>query len=150
VEGWEWISVQFGEDLTFNVWEGAFKGKKYQNGFVFYDGANHPVNQLTIDYQWGQKRHVPDTVRLTIDAGPQQLQVIGKTLGWFPLIKKGLWIQEVHASFEASLNGGPTRSGIGVVEHAWRVSKGQLVASMPGLFKVAAQTLGGRRRNVKT
>ncbi len=143
VEGWDWISVQFGEDLTFNVWEGWFGGRQYQNGFVFREGINHPVRRLKLQYHWSRKLHVPETVHLAIDAGTPQLEVTATTLGWFPLIKKGLWIQEIHTAVEANLNG-QTRRGIGVVEHAWRVSRRQLTASVPGLIKVAAQTLGGR------
>jgi hypothetical protein len=141
VEGWNWISAQFGEDLSFNVWEGFFGGKRYQNGFVFRDGNNHPIDELAIRFRWGRREHLRLESHLEIvDTSGTRLEVTAEALGQFPLLKKGLWIQETHASFSARQDG-KSLSGIGVIEHAWRPGRLGTFARVPEILGTAARVL---------
>ncbi len=141
VEGWNWISAQFGEDLSFNVWEGFFGGKRYVNGFVFHNGKNHPVEQLSISLQWGHREHVPlkSTVHIVCASGPR-LEVTAEALGQFPLVKKGLLIQETHARFTATSDS-HTRNGIGVIEHAWHAGRSGTLTRLPEFIGTMAKAM---------
>jgi hypothetical protein len=72
-----------------------------------------------VDYEWTRLQHVPRsaTITFTDDRG-ETYTVVAKALAQFPLFKKGLFIQETHARFEVEV-GGETRTGLGVLEHAW-------------------------------
>jgi len=141
VEGWDWISAQFGEDLAFNAWEGALAGKRYVNGFVHVDGTNHPIERLAVRYRWAERPHVMAEARLEITAGGRDHVVTARALAQCPLIKKGLWLQEVQASFSWS-GAGRRRPGIGVVEHAWRAGAVATARRLPQLIGAARHLLG--------
>jgi hypothetical protein len=121
ITGWEWLSAQFGEDLAFNatVWYPPNGEETIPGGFVTRDGSNRALVATSVDYQWTGLEHVPRraTIRFTDDEG-EAYTVVATALAQFPLFKKGLFIQETHARFELEL-GGETRTGIGVLEHAW-------------------------------
>ena len=142
VEGWNWISAQFGQEMSFNVTEMFYGGKRYVNGFVFYDGKNRPVREVNNHFHWGRRKHVPSSMDIEIiDASGGRMDVTAQALGHFPLIKKGLWIQETHARFTAS-SAGTIRNGFGVIEHAWHAGRLKALARAPELFRTAAQVLG--------
>ncbi len=141
VEGWNWISAQFGEELSFNIWEGFYKGKCYQNGFVFENGENHPVDHISIDFEWDRRKHVPLITQIKIAYGKKHhLDVSANSLAHFPLIKKGLWIQETHARFSAQSKGNK-REGIGVIEHAWHAGKLAILSRLPDLIKTGISVM---------
>ncbi len=142
VEGWNWISAQFGEDLTFNVWQGFFEGKPYANGFVFSDGKNSGVVKLNISFEWGAREHIP--AKTFIDFTTRDgsaYRVTASTLARFPLVKNGLWLEEIHASFTIARNGGPERLGVGVIEHAWHAGTFKTLRHAGELLKAAGQVL---------
>ncbi|MCA9772309.1 MAG: hypothetical protein KC466_07860 [Myxococcales bacterium] len=119
IEGWNWISAQFGEDLSFNAWEGWFEGRRYLNGYLHRGGENHALRRVDLTYRWTRARHLPASARLVLtDDEGVTLEVEARPLGNCPLVKRGLWIEEIFASFTARV-GGEAREGIGVVEHAW-------------------------------
>ena len=141
IEGWNWISVQMGEELAFNVWELQYQGRRYINGFVFQEGAVQPVTDVEIRFDWTARVHVPRVVQILIsDASGRKTTVAGEALGHFPLVKEGLWIQETHGRFSAE-QGSQRFSGIGVIEHAWRPSRLELMARIPHLLGVAGRVL---------
>jgi hypothetical protein len=121
ITGWEWLSAQFGEDLAFNatVWYPPDGEETIPGGFVTRDGENRALVATSVDYEWTGLEHVAQraTIRFTDDKG-EEYTVVATALAQFPLFKKGLFIQETHARFELTL-GGETRTGIGVLEHAW-------------------------------
>ena len=138
VEGWDWISAQFGEDFTFNAWEGLMGGQRHVNGFVHRDGDNYPIERLAIDYRWADRAHVIAEARLAISAGGREHVVTARTLAQCPLVKKGLWIQEVYASF---CREGDRRPGIGVIEHAWHAGTMGTLRRLPQLLGAARHVL---------
>ena len=141
IEGWNWISVQLGEDLAFNIWELWYQGRRHINGFVFRDGSTYAVDEVEIEYDWARREHVPRAVRIVItDVSGNTITVHGAALGQFPLVKEGLWIQETHAQFTTE-QGSESRNGIGVIEHAWRPSRLQLIARTPHLLGAAARVI---------
>lgn len=141
IEGWNWISAQFGEELSFNIWEGFFDGERYANGFIFHGGWNHPVESVNIQFKWDFRKHVPSDAHLVINYGwGKRLEISAHALGQFPLVKKGLWIQETHADFE-TIAGGKQIRGIGVIEHAWRAGKFGTLARFHELAGAAARVL---------
>lgn len=141
IEGWNWISAQFGEDLSFNVWEGFLGGKRYLNGFVFREGKNHPIERLNIFFQWGRRNHQPKRAELEIEYGHgKRLDLTAHALGQFPLFKKGLWVQEAYAKFKARVNG-RDRDGFGVIEHVWNAGMLRTIARAPQIAGIAARLL---------
>ena len=141
IEGWNWISVQLGEDLAFNVWELWYQGHRHINGFIFRDGVTHAVEKVEIELVWAGRMHVPQAVRISIrDASGGSTSVHGEALGHFPLVKEGLWIQETHARFTAESSTQQSH-GVGVIEHAWRPSRLQMMARTPHLVGVAGRVL---------
>ncbi|RLB41574.1 MAG: hypothetical protein DRH30_06545 [Deltaproteobacteria bacterium] len=137
VEGWNWISAQFGEGLSFNVWEGFLGGERYVNGFVHREGTNRAVVRLELKYRWPKRMHVPESAFLNIvDEKGDRYQVTASSLGHCPLIKSGLWIEEVFAGF--TLNDGHTEhEGIGVIEHAWHAGSRRTLLGMRQLLRAA-------------
>ena len=121
VIGWEWLSAQFGTDLAFNatVWYPPGADATIPGGFVTRDGENRALVATRVDYEWTRLEHVPAraTITFTDDQGEEYV-VTATALAQFPLFKKGLFIQETHARFETTV-GGETRTGLGVLEHAW-------------------------------
>lgn len=119
--GWEWLTAQFGEDLAFNatVWYPPEGDASVPGGFVTRDGENRALVATAVDYEWTGLEHVPRaaTIRFTDEQG-EEYEVRATALAQFPLFKKGLFIQETHARFETTV-GGTTRTGLGVLEHAW-------------------------------
>ena len=140
VVGWNWISAQFGEDLTFNAWEGEFGGQRYVNGFVHTDGINHPIERLAIEYGWARREHIVAEARLELTAGGREHVVTAHALAQCPLVKNGLWLQEVYASFSWA-GEGRRRPGIGVIEHAWRSGTLGAVRRWPQLVGAARHIL---------
>ena len=121
ITGWEWLTAHFGEDLAFNatVWYPPGADATIPGGFVTRDGSNRALVATAVDYEWTRLRHVPRSATITFtDARGEDYTVRATALAQFPLFKKGLFIQETHARFELDL-GGETRTGIGVLEHAW-------------------------------
>ena len=139
VEGWNWISAQFGEELAFNATEGFQDGKVFNNGFVFINGENHPVTQVTIRFTWDRQTHVPAATRIDIHYGEnKQLRVEASALAQFPLVKKGLWIQETPARFVAHTRGTQIK-GMGVIEHAYHVGTLGALSRSPRFLKALAK-----------
>lgn len=142
VEGWNWISAQFGDDLAFNVWEGFFGGRPYVNGFVFRDGENSGVERLSVRFHWGEREHIP--ARTELDFGTHDgssYRVTVSTLARFPLVKNGLWLEELHSSFTLIRNGGAERMGVGIIEHAWHAGMLKSLRYSGELLKAAGQLI---------
>jgi hypothetical protein len=131
LEGWNWISGQFGEDLSFNITQTHEAGRAFDNGFVHRDGANHAIAQSEVDFRWGRQPHRPSSARLTIrEVGGASHVILARALAGFPLVKGLVWIEETHARFEWEL---PTvrREGQGVMGHVWRASPLALLRRAP-------------------
>ncbi len=142
VEGWNWISAQFGSDLTFNVWQGFYEGRPYANGFVFRDGENSGVVSLEIRFEWGERKHIPRRTEILFGTRDgSSYRAVATTLARFPLVKNGLWLEEVHAGFSLSRNGGPERLGVGIIEHAWHAGMLKTMRHSGEILKAAGQVL---------
>lgn len=141
VEGWNWISAWYGEDLSFNIWEGFLDGKRYVNGFIFRDGKNYPVEKLNIRFEWGDRKHEPQKTLIEItDSEKRVYWVTALALGHCPLVKKGLWLDESYNSFQIE-EGKSTRRGVGIIEHAWHAGTLGTLKGMPLLLGAARKLL---------
>lgn len=122
IRGWRWISVQFGADLSFNLWDAPGEdGHTYVGGYVQRKGVVHAVRTFVADVQTGVSD--PRPVRLHIeDVSGAHLSIRGQTTGTFALAKEGLWIEECPAHFTCAQNGDLPR-GVGVVELAYHVGR---------------------------
>ncbi|MFO0694689.1 MAG: hypothetical protein U0230_14100 [Polyangiales bacterium] len=120
IEGWNWLTAQFGPDFAFNVLDVFDRGRRHLGGFVYRDGANHAVKDYTVDFTWGVREHAPRTARIRIDdVDGGHLEVDARADGRFPLYRKRTWIEEAKAEFRTEL-GGTARVGHGVLEHVFR------------------------------
>jgi hypothetical protein len=137
LEGWSWISAQFGEDLSFNVMQTVEDGDRLDNGFVHRAGANHAIEHARIDYRWGDAPHLMEAAEMEIvEASGARHHVRAEPLGSAPILRGDVWLEETHARFTLE-NGAGTRTGQGVVEHVWRASREEIEARLGRLTDVA-------------
>jgi hypothetical protein len=141
VEGWDWISAQFGQDLSFNAMRTFEKGRRFANGFVFREGRNHAIQQLEIDHRWGHQAHLPERVDLElVDEGGARHRISAQARGSFPIFKSGCWLEETQARFRYQ-GEGPAREGAGVIEHVWRPSLLQGLRRAPRMLAAGLRVL---------
>lgn len=120
IEGWSWISAQFSDGFSVNMWQGILNHKIYNSGFVFLKGKNYAIENLDIKYTWAGL-HVPVKADIEVTyCKNKKLRVSAIALGQFPLYKKGLWIQEAYSRFSVDM-GKKTIQGAGVIEYAKHV-----------------------------
>lgn len=123
ITGWDWLAANFGEDLGFTGTILPLAGERVSGGFVHRDGVNRRLQSAAVDYEWGRLAHIPRTALITLlDDQGDTYEVRAEAVAQFPLYKHGLFIQETHARFELTL-AGQTRTGVGVLEHAWHAGR---------------------------
>jgi len=141
VEGWNWISAQFGQEVSFNAWEGSLAGRRHVGGYVFRDGQNHAIEELEVELTWGPKSHVPRASRLRIlDSSGTESRVTGQAIGQCGLVKRGHFVQETPSTFWLHW-GGNARHGVGVVEHTWHAGTLGTLRRAPGLVATALRAM---------
>lgn len=145
VEGWNWITAQFGEAISFNAWEGFLGNQRYFNGFVYREGKNHAIDDPRIVFEWGRRKHLPRSTTISFStAGGERYEFRAETLSTFPLVKNGLWLEEVHALFSLETGGGSVPlQGIGVIEHAWHAGTWGTIANAGDLARAGWKVLRG-------
>ena len=130
LEGWEWISGQLGRDWSFNLMQTIEDGKRLDNGFVFRDGANHPLERVHIDYEWGEHVHQMRGAKIElVESGGRTHRLRAEALGSFPILRNDVWLEETHVAYTLQADGaGGERVGQGVVEHVWRATPREIGA----------------------
>ncbi|MCP4755533.1 MAG: hypothetical protein GY866_32115 [Proteobacteria bacterium] len=120
IQGWDWISAQFGEKLSFNVMRTLENDEVFMNGFVYRDGRNFTISEATIEYEWSDKKEEPAGTRLEIrDEAGLVHSISAVTRGVFLIPKLPVVLTEAYSVF--TYHGpGETLEGGGVVEHVWR------------------------------
>lgn len=120
IQGWDWISAQFGERLTFNIMRTLEKDRVFVNGFVYQGGKNAAVTAASIDYTWGSHSQEPAAARLEIEDETGRTHLItAETRGIFTIPKEPVRLEEAYSVF--TYHGDhETLTGGGVVEHVWR------------------------------
>jgi hypothetical protein len=109
---------------------------KVPEGFVFRDGVNSSIVELSIEHAFAARAHVPERTTLVIrDDSDRTYTIQARSLANFPLFKNGLFIQETHCTFESVVDG-VERRGVGVVEHAWHVDRADLLRRAPELLSM--------------
>lgn len=127
LEGWNWIAGQFGADIGFNVMQTFENGRALDNGFVFRDGENHPIDGVSLQLRWARREHRLAEAEMEIfDATGRRYEIRARALAAFPILRKDVWLEETHVAFTLG-SGGRVREGQGVVEHVWRASLGQIL-----------------------
>lgn len=138
VAGWDWISAQFGDALSVSAWAGHGDGDRSAGGFVFGDGENHAIETLEVEYAWAG-RHLPRAAAIDVrDRRGRRYLLRASAIGRFPLWRRGLWIEEVHASFRCERPGLAAVEGLGVIEHAWRAGVGGSLRGAGALLRSGA------------
>ncbi|MCP4007274.1 MAG: hypothetical protein GY725_24075 [bacterium] len=130
LEGWNWLAGQLGRDWSFNLMQTFEDGRVLDNGFVFRDGANHPLTSVRIDYEWGEHEHQMRSARIElVESAGRTHHLRAEALGAFPILRDDVWLEETHVAYtlEAGEAGGE-REGQGVVEHVWRATQEQIQA----------------------
>ena len=120
IVGWDWISAQFEDKVTFNVMRTREKHDTFLNGFIYRDGSNFAITDASISYEWGNREQEPARTRLEFrdETGREHL-ITAQTQGVFPIPKPPVQLEEAYSVFvyhgsSENLTGG------GVVEHVWR------------------------------
>ncbi len=125
LEGWNWISAQFGPDLSFNLMQTIEEGRPLDNGFVFRDGANHAIEKSHITWEWD----APDLMRTAqielTEASGRVHHVRATHLGSFPILRGDVWLEETHVAYTLESQS-ERREGQGVIEHVWRASPDEI------------------------
>jgi hypothetical protein len=126
LEGWNWISGQFGADLSFNIMQTFENGRALDNGFVFRDGENHAIDTVSLQLRWAHQEHLlRDAQMAVIDVTGRRYDIRAEALASVPILRKDVWLEETHVAFTLESDGG-AREGQGVVEHVWRPSPDQI------------------------
>jgi hypothetical protein len=126
LEGWNWISGQFGADLSFNIMQTFESGRALDNGFVFRDGENHAIDAVSLQLRWARREHLLRDAQMEIsDVTGRRYDIRAEALAAFPILREDVWIEETHVAFTLESDGG-AREGQGVVEHVWRASPRQI------------------------
>jgi len=133
LEGWNWISGQFGDDLSFNIMQTFEEGRALDNGFVFRDGENHAIDRVSIEFRWtGRAHHLREAQIEIVDVTGRRYDLRVEALAAFPILRKDVWLEETHVAFRLESEG-RVREGQGVVEHVWRASLAQILLRSPRL-----------------
>jgi hypothetical protein len=120
IVGWDWISAQFGDTVTFNVMRTLEKDRVFLNGFVYHEGKNRALTSAAIDYTWGSHSHEPAKTRLELeDEDGNSHLITAETRGIFTIPKPPVRLEEAYARFTYH-GAARTLTGGGVVEHVWR------------------------------
>jgi hypothetical protein len=128
LEGWNWISGQFGGDLSFNIMQTFEDGRVLDNGFVFRDGENYAIKEVSIQLSWARREHQVREAQIQIvDETGRRYDIHARALGAFPILRKDVWIEETHVAFSL-VSDGVERQGQGVLEHVWRATLGQILS----------------------
>jgi hypothetical protein len=135
IEGWDWISAQFGPELAINATQVLTDGKHSPAGFVWHGGSNHAIRTLEVRHDFGAPHVTRRTLVRATCADGLQIELIATPHTQFPLYRKGLMIQESPSHFTAQV-AGKSYSGLGIVEHTWHASRWQLLRKLPGLLAV--------------
>ena len=133
LEGWEWLAGQFGPEWSFNLMQTIEGGARLDNGFVFRDGENHPIERVRIDYAWGEQAHLVRgaTIEL-VEKGGRVHRLHAEAIGCFPIVRNDVWLEETHVAYELEASAGsPARSGQGILEHVWRATPEEIEARRP-------------------
>ncbi len=130
LEGWEWISGQIGADFCFNLMQTIEGGERLDNGFVFRDGANHPIARARIDYEWAAQEHQLRHASIElVEAGGRTHRLHAEALGAFPIPRGDVWLEETHVAYTLEASEHRARcEGTGVVEHVWRATPDEIGA----------------------
>jgi len=142
--GWDWIAGQFDETLSFNATRTQVGGRQEPVGFVFDNGEVEQVTDVQIAYEWATE-HQPDTARIdVVVASGRTYTFRAKGYGRVPLLKNGLFIEETPCTFEADVDG-VTRTGVGVLEHAYHVSNLGVLKRLPRLLPIRSLAKKGSK-----
>ncbi len=111
-------------------------GKRLDNGFVFRDGANHPIKLARIQYAWGDREHQMRHAEIElVESSGRTHHLHAEALGGFPIVRDQVWLEETHVAY--TLRGeGEERQGQGVVEHVWRATPEESGARGARLMKI--------------
>ena len=132
IEGWDWIPVLFGPDLTMNCTQVFSGGRAYPSGYIFRDDATHAVVEPTVEYQWAGHQ-VPCASRIIVtDVSGFRIEVRGHATAQSCLARRGLVIQESPSRFDAIIDG-RHRTGVGLTEHAWHGGRVGTLRALPRL-----------------
>jgi len=136
LEGWNWISGQFGADLSFNIMQTFEDGRALDNGFVFRDAENHAIDAVSLQPRWARREHQLRGAQMEIiDVTGRRYDIRAEALAAFPILRKDVWLEETHVAFTLECDGG-AREGQGVVEHVWRASLGQILQRAMRLARI--------------
>jgi len=128
LEGWEWLAGQLGPEWSFNLMQTIEGGERLDNGFVFRDGDNHPIERARIDYEWGEQEHLVRRASIElVEQGGRSHRLQAEALGCFPILRNDVWLEETHVAYTLEESeDGSARRGQGVVEHVWRATREQI------------------------
>ncbi len=139
LEGWEWLTGQLGAEWSFNLMQTIEGGERLDNGFVFRDGANHPIVRARIEYEWAELEHAVRRASIElVEAGGRVHRLRADALGCFPILRNDVWLEETHVAYTLEAGeGGAARFGQGVVEHVWRATGEEIAARAARLAPIA-------------
>lgn len=146
IEGWDWISAQFGDDLAFTATQTTTGGQVSQSGFVGREGKCRAITSFELRYTSPGAHSARDAEMSIHDEDGMTYHVVAHGGAQVPLFKAGLMLNETHAVFEAFIEGGQHLKGAGLIEHTWHVGNRGLVTQLPNLLPVFKDALVSRLR----
>ncbi len=143
LDGWTWVTAHCEDGFGFNATESFEGARRFTSGFVHEGGVTSGLREVGMSFTWSPRRaRLPETTRLSlVDGRGVSHEVVATTLGSFPLLKRGVWLEEAQAAFVIRSSDGRERRGHGVVEHVWRPPWWRVAARLPTLASVGLRTV---------
>ncbi len=120
VEQWRWITAQFGERFSFNVFSVHDQGKEHIGGFVFDGKDNARIVESTIHLEMMADGQSPKSAELElVDERGRRHHISAQVFHVIPLRRHQAFIKECFARFYYK-----DMEGCGVVERLHRIRSG--------------------------
>lgn len=146
IEGWDWISAQFGNELSFTAAQSPVDGGLDQSGFLYRKGVCRAIESFQLDYKFAGSQ-VAKSANLTItDSEGEVYLITAQSVAQLPLFKRGLMLEETHASLVAHLGDGTVLRGAGLLEHTFHIGTLGVLTRLPRLLPVVKAALVSRFR----
>ncbi len=135
LEGWNWIPVLFDDDLAFCTTRVTVGGTTHVGGYIWHDGANHPIAKLRVQPVW-RSRRVPAATRVVVtDTSGFTIDTLGTSYAQAPLFNKGAMLQQSPSSWVATVDG-EERTAVGISDYLYDPDLRDKIAYIPGFLNL--------------
>ncbi|GAB04562.1 hypothetical protein GOAMR_20_01090 [Gordonia amarae NBRC 15530] len=135
LQRWNWIPVLFDDDLALCATRVTMDGITNVGGYIWRDGANHPIRDLRVEPVWANRR-VASAVRVTAtDMSGFTIETFGTAHAQAPLLVKGAMLQQSPSTWVATI-GDRDYTGVGISDYLYHPGFCDRCAHIPRHLKL--------------